>query len=162
MAIETKNATLRSNLALGTNQVRVGPVGPVLVESVVAVASTASATSVYTMARIPSNARIHGASRLALDDLASAGAPTLDIGLKAVNSNITTDADALTDGIDAATASAGALVVKDHANNGKMAWEYVSGQATDPGGFLDVIVSLLDADVNVGGDVSLLLFYSVD
>lgn len=126
----------------------------------VEVGSADSATSTYTMARIPSNARILGLSKMYWDDLASAGAPTLDIGLFAVNSNITSDADALNDGLDAATASTGSPVIKDIANYGKMAWEYVAGQTVDPGGMLDVKVSLLDAAVNVGGTLTLELVTS--
>ena len=114
------------------------------------------------MLRIPSNARILFPSTVAFDDLASSGSPTLDVGLKAVNANITTDVDALNDGINCYTAASTANVVKDIANYGKRAWEYVSGQTTDPGGLLDVIVSLLDADANTGGTITLTLYYSVD
>lgn len=121
----------------------------------VEVNAAASATSTYTLARINSNDRIMGLSRLAWDGLASLGAPTLDIGLYAVNSNITSDADALNDGLDAATANAGAAVIKDKVNYGKRAWEYVAGVTSDPGGQFDVKVALLDADVNVGGTITL-------
>lgn len=161
MADDTKDATLRSVLKLGTNAVKSERAATVI-DSTVEAAAAASANSAYTMVRIPSNARIHGLSRLAFDDLASTGSPTLDIGLKAVDANVTTDVDALNDGIDCATAAGTANVIKDIANNGKKAWEYVSGVTADPGGFLDVIVSILDAAVNTGGTISLTLVYSVD
>jgi len=130
----------------------------------VEVGSADSATSTYTFFRIPTDARILGSSREWHDDLASTGSPTLDIGLFAVNGNVTSDADALNDGIDAAAANAtnGLALVKDIANYGKRAWEFVSGVTSDPGGFFDLKVSLLDADVNVGGTVTLELHYMED
>ena len=134
-----------------------------LINGHVTVGAADTATSTYSFGKIPSNARIAGISRLHYDDLASAGSPTLDIGLFAVDANITSDADALNDGIDAGAANgASVAVVKDKANYGKFAWEYVNGQTTDPGGELEVKVSLLDADVNVGGDMFLELYAIID
>lgn len=127
----------------------------------VAVGSADSDTSTYSFGRIPSNARIAGISRLHLDDLASTGSPTLDIGLYAVDSNITDDVDALNDGIDAASAGSSA-VIKAIENYGKQAWEYVNGQTSDPGGELEVKVVLDDADVNVGGDMFMELYGIMD
>lgn len=117
------------------------------------------------MIRIPSRARLHGLSRVHWDDLASTGSPTLDIGLAPVDDKanaITADADALNDGLDLATAAGTALMIKDHANYGKQAWEYVSGLASDPGGFLDIYVSFVDANTNATGDVTLEVVYTVD
>lgn len=129
----------------------------------VEVNSDDSATSTYHLARIPSNARIIGASRLHFDDLASAGSPTLDIGVFGVRSGqITDDADALNDGIDCASAAGSAAVVKNIANYGKRLWEYVNGQTTDPGGDLDIKVTLADAAVNAGGTITLELMFSID
>lgn len=161
MADDTKNATLRDKIALG-QRVSKEAYGTIVMDATVEAAAAASAGSVYTMVRIPSNARIHGLSRIAFDDLASTGSPTLDIGLKAVDGNVTTDADALNDGIDCATAAGTANVIKDIANNGKHAWEYVSGVTADPGGFLDVTISILDAAVNTGGTISMTLVYSTN
>lgn len=134
----------------------------------VEVGAADSATSTYRLARIPSNARISGLSRLHYDDLASAASPTLDIGVFNTNipfarTAITNDPVALNDGIDAGAASgASVAVIKDKANYGKRLWEYVNGQTTDPGGLLDIVVSLVDADVNVGGTMTLELVYSID
>ncbi len=160
MADDTKNATLRSVVKLGTNQVR-RAAGLMLADTTVEVAAAANANSVYTMVRIPTDARIHGLSRIAFDDLASSGSPTLDIGFKAVESNFTTDVDALNDGIDCFTAAGTANVVKDVANNGKKVWEFL-GLTTDPGGFADVTITILDAAANTGGTISMTLVYSVD
>ncbi len=160
MADDTKNATLRAPQKLGTAQVRRAS-GVMFVDSTVEVAAAANANSVYTMVRIPTDARIHGLSRIAFDDLASTGSPTLDIGFKSVDSNFTTDPDALNDGIDCFTAAGTANVVKDVANNGKKVWEYL-GLTTDPGGFADVTIGIYDAAANTGGTISLMLMYSVD
>ena len=53
-------------------------------------------------------------------------------------------------------------MIKDHANYGKQAWEYVSGLTADPSGFLDIYVSFVDANTNATGDVTLEVVYSVD
>jgi hypothetical protein len=155
MADDTQTATLRSNRGkLGTKQVEtVG--NQVYKVSTVEVTAAASTGSTYTMLRIPSNMRIMGRSKVHFDDLASSGSPTLDFGLKAVDSNITTDVDALNDGVDCFTAASSASLIKDISNYGKMAWEYVSGQASDPGGFLDITVTILDAATNTGGTITL-------
>lgn len=153
------NATIRSVVGLtGAKAERAATV----IDSTVEVAAAAAAGTEYVMARIPSRARIHGLSRAAWDDLASSGSPTLDFGLKAVGGNITTDDDALNDGSAASSASTGTNLVKDIADNGKMAWEYVNGQTTDPGGMLDVIITTKDAACNDGGTLTLTLVYSVD
>lgn len=158
MADDTKNATVRTHVGLSTGKTARGVVG---IDATVEVAADASAGSVYTMARIPSNARIHGPSIVYFDDLASTGSPTIDIGLKAVADNITTDDDALNDGIGVSAAAGSARVVKDIANIGKMAWEF-AGASADPGGVVDVIVTIKDAATNTGGTISATLFYSVD
>jgi len=162
MAVETKNATLRSLVKLGTNQVKAERAATIQ-DSTVEVAAAASATSVYTFFRIPSRTRITGLSRVAWDDLASTGAPTLDIGLKAVDGNVTTDVDCLNDGLALATASAtsGVPLVKGIENFGKLAYEYL-GLTTDPGGFLDVIGTILDADTDTGGTVTMTMVTMLD
>lgn len=129
----------------------------------VEVNSDDSATSTYLMARLPSNAVILGMSKLYGDDLASSGAPTLDIGLfnKEGESFITDDDDALNDGISAA-AAIDTAVVKDIANYGKKLYEHVNGQTEDPKCELDIKLTLKDAAVNVGGTLTLELFYTLD
>lgn len=154
------DATLRSNMTI-TKNVKASPVGCNVLDATVEAAAAAAAGTEYRMFRIPSDARIHGLSEVAFDDLASTGSPTIDFGLKAVDGNITTDDDALNDGVDVATAAGTARLIKDHANYGKMAWE-LAGAATDPGGFLDVIITIKDAAVNTGGTISATIFYSVD
>lgn len=128
----------------------------------VAVTAAAAQNSTYSFGKIPSNARILGISKLHSDDLASSGSPTIDLGLFAVNGNITSDDDALNDGIDVATEASSSSVVKAIENYGKKAYEFVSGQTTDPKGELEVKATLKDADANLGGDITLELFYTID
>lgn len=126
----------------------------------IALAASASGTQIV-FGRIPSNARILPQSKIYNDDLATSGSPTLDIGLKAVDSNITTDPDALNNGL--ALSSAGSNeIFADHANAGLPAWDNVSGQSTDPKGELDVIGTVKDAATNAAGDVTISLLYTVD
>lgn len=155
------DATLRSNQTLNNNAVKASPVGTNVMEATVEVAAAAASGTEYVFFRIPTRARIHGISEIAFDDLASTGAPTIDIGLKAVDDNVTTNDAVLNDGIDVATAAGTARVIKDHANYGKRAWE-LHGESADPEGFLDVIVTTKDAAANTGGTVTMTLVYSID
>ncbi len=129
-------------------------------------APSASGTIVDFKLRIPSSARIDMTSGVAYDDLATSGAPTLDLGLYAVDGNITSDDDCLNDGLTLTTAvtwATRAPVIKDHANAGKRAWEYVNGQTTDPGGFFDVMGIVRDAaTVTNTGTITLDLKYYED
>lgn len=127
--------------------------------STVAVGAADSDTSTYDFGEIPSNARILGISRIYSDDLASTGSPTFDLGLSATS--ITNDPDALSNGHDVATVT-DARALSAVEKIGQRAWEHVNGQTTDPGGSLMVYGSLVDADVNVGGDITLEIFYTLD
>jgi hypothetical protein len=119
-----------------------------------------SATSTYTLCEVPYNARLAGTAYW--DDLASSGSPTLDFGLKSGTNVITADPDALSDGHDAATANViGRPIVKVE-NRSKYAWE-LAGASSSPGiGTYTVFVSLVDADVNVGGDLFVDVEYTLD
>lgn len=127
----------------------------------VEVGSADSATSTYLLARIPSSARILGSSKIYWDDLASAGSPTMDFGLFVVRSgDFTDDDDALSLDHDVATAnSTGKSLITDIANYGKRAWEYINGQTVDPNCDVYIKATLKDAAVNVGGTVTIELFY---
>lgn len=159
MADDTKNATLRDKI--GLTGAKTAMFGSILIDSTVEVTAAASAGSIYTMARIPTNARVHGLSEVAFDDLASTGSPTLDFGFAAVSGNITTDDDALNDGVDVASAAGVARLIKDHANYGKTVWE-ILGLSADPGGLVDLIITIKDAATNTGGTVTLSLAYSTN
>lgn len=156
------NATLRSIVKLDTLQVKAERAATII-DSTVEVGTSVAANTEYVFVRIPSNARIHGTSRIAGDILdATANTPTLDIGFKAVSGNITTDIDALNDGIDLSGSAFDIRLIKDHANSGKMAWEFVSGVTADPGGFFDLIATTQDAVTAAGGTLTVTLHYSVD
>jgi len=129
----------------------------------VEVGSSDSANSTYLMARLPSNAVILPHSKLLTDDLASSGAPTMDIGVfnQSGDSGITDDDDALNDGIDVATAT-DTSVIKDFKDAGKELWEFVASQSEDPQTKLDVKLTLKDAAVNTGGTVTLVILYTVE
>lgn len=160
MAVENLTATTRGEKAV--SEVVTTRAGVNIFESTVEVSAAASATSTYTMARLPMTARITNLSRLAHDDLASTGSPTFDIGLFPVGDNFTADDDAINDGIDVATAAASDVaVVKDPADIGKYVWE-LAGESSDPGGFADLKITLKDAACNSGGTVSLSLVYNAE
>lgn len=129
----------------------------------VEVSAAASVASTYTLARIPSNAIILDQSELSWDDLANSGSPDLDIGLYAASGqNMTDDVDCLNDGLDGATATRGARVIKGIESSGKMAWEYVSGLTADPGGWFDVKVVITVAACDLGGTLSLNLLAAIE
>jgi hypothetical protein len=124
-----------------------------------------SNSSTYLLARLPSNARIHGASKIYWDDLASAGSPTLDVGCYPLTgrSNISADPDALNDGLDIASAgTTGSVLIKTIDNFGLPLWDFCSGIAADPKGEIDIKAKIVDADVTAGGTIVVELYYSVD
>lgn len=108
--------------------------------------------------RIPSNARLLPTGLIYNDDLASTGSPTLDLGLASVDSNITSDPDAINNGIALSSATTTTTVMADAANAGKYAWEFVNGQTTDPGGELDVYFTVADAATTASGTVTVELY----
>lgn len=125
--------------------------------------AASDATSTVHLARLPSNARLSGLSKIYFDDLAASGSPTFDIGLFPVRSgDFTADDDALNDGIDVAAAAGSAAVIKDVADYGKSLWEFVSGLTEDPKTLMDVKITVKDAATNTAGTVTAEFFYTVD
>jgi len=124
-----------------------------LVCASVELAASASGTTVF-LGRIPANARILPTGLVYNDDLATSGSPTLDLGLGSVDSNVTSDPDALNNGLVASSATSTTTVMADAANAGKRAWEFINGQTTDPGGSLDVYLSVKDAATNAAGSIA--------
>lgn len=112
------------------------------------------------MIRVPSTARLASSSFIHWDDLDSAGAPTMDVGVAPVDSNFVADPDALLAGLDI-TAAGSNVLISNHANYGKPLWEQ-AGLATDPGGQIDIFVSFVDATTNITGDVTLEITYTLD
>lgn len=132
--------------------------------STVAITVATTVGRTISFGRIPSNARILGASRLYWDDLATSGSPTLDLGLAAVNGNLANadDPNALLDAGAISGAISGNVVINDHASFGLPAWNLVASETSDPGGELEVYGSLVDAPINKAGDITLELHYVVD
>jgi hypothetical protein len=127
--------------------------------------SVATATGdTITFGYIPSNARLLGSSRLYWDDLATTGAPTLDLGLKAIDNNLVNadDPDALSNGHALATATNNALAVAAIADFGNEAWDFVASETVDPGGSLEIYGTTVDAVTTVAGTVTLELYYVID
>ncbi len=150
----------RANADLAVGKGEAGSVKS-LTATVELAAATASGTTI-SFGYIPSNARILSLSKVYWDDLATSGAPTLDLGLGAVDSNITSDTLALTDGLGLSSPSTGSAVIKDFLNSGLPAWDHVSGQASDPGGTLEVTGVVRDAATTAAGTVTLDLVYVLD
>lgn len=149
----TNKATQRRAANVGTAQGNGIAYKPYVHTSTIELAASASGTTVL-LGRFPSNARISLHSDIYWDDLATSGSPTLDIGVGSVDGNVTSDPDALNDGLNLSSAASNARVVKDIANVGKKLYEYVSGQSTDPGGLLDIYASVKDAATNATGTIS--------
>jgi len=123
-----------------------------------------SATSLYVLARIPSNARIFGSSKISHDALGATTA-ALGVGLyKTVTAQgFTDDADALNTAIVASTAGTKDLL-SDRSLWGKRAWEFINGVTSDPGGMLDVKV-VIEGAVHLSsgaGTITLELDYATD
>ena len=163
MTVFTYSATQRrANAGIATGQ---GIANKVINLCSTQEVAAAASGSTIEFGDIPSSARILGCSRIYNDDLATSGSPTIDLGLFAVNGNITSDDDAINDGISlsaVSTAMAGTIVVKDFANAGQLAYLLVSGQTTDPGGVFKVKGTIKDAPTTATGTVTLDLYYIVD
>jgi len=130
----------------------------------VEMSAAASATSTYLIATLPSSARLSDLSYMSWDDLATTGSPTLDIGVFTpsyrTDSPITDDADAINDGLDAATATRRSSFIKTIDNVHLPLWDHVASQTSDPGGMLDIKISLLDAACDSGGTIQGEIFYT--
>lgn len=124
-------------------------------------AASASGTTVK-LGTIPSNARLMPTGLIYNDDLATSGSPTLDLGLGSVDSNVTSDPDAINNGIALSSATTTTTVMAEPANAGKKAWEFVNGQSTDPKGLLDVYATVKDAATTATGTISVELRYTLD
>jgi len=161
MAVVNLRATARRGISLAANNDRVAfsKPGKNTIVSTVELPAAVSATSTAVMAVLPSNARLLPSSTIYWDDLASVGAPTMDVGL--YGSQITDDADALSANHGVATAAGSARMHTAIENFGKMLWE-LAGETEDPGGVIEIRIAILDADANTGGTVSALVDYSID
>lgn len=127
----------------------------------VEISAAASDTSTYALGYIPAQARILGISRYSIDDCDTGSTATLDFGLYAVDGNVTSDVDALNDGIVLGTAAKDQPLVKTIDKYGKRAWEYVSGATSATKGELQLKAVIDDADVSAGDTLTVEVFYLV-
>lgn len=121
-----------------------------------------STGSTYHIARLPSNVRILGLSKISNDALGTSTA-TLDIGIFNTGSRplFTNDADAINDGIVASSAGTNDLI-KDRANWGKRLYEFINGVTADPKCDLDIKLTLADAHLNAAGTITVEIYYAYD
>lgn len=118
--------------------------------------------STHRFQRLPSNARLHSLSRIYWGDLASSGSPTLSVGLASVNNNFgAAQATALTSSLDAATATPTGAMLTAHTNSGKTLWE-LAGLSEDPGGLIDIYVTIAAAAANLTADITIDAVVSFD
>lgn len=125
----------------------------------VEVTAAASATSTYSFGYLPTNAVIGYDSKLYWDDLGTT-AGTGDLGLFAVDGNVTSDDDALIAAFNFATGAGNSGCVSDISKIGQYVWEY-AGATSDPGGVVEVKVTL-DAAAQGGGTIALDMKYTID
>lgn len=127
----------------------------------VEVSAAASVSSRYILGYVPSGARIAASSRLYWDDMATSGAPTLDVGL--LGPSFAYDDDVLNDGMDLATVNTatGLRIVKDIANQYKPLWQ-IAGLTSDPDEIWTIKAVIRDAAVIAGGTLTCDLIYSED
>ena len=153
------NATLRSTAQLDTFQVR-GP-GLVVLDSTYSVPASTVVGHEVVFARVPTNARINGLTRVYNDALGAS--VTMSFGLKAVSGNFTTSGTALSTAVAVASANVvGFLPRTEHVSAGRMVWELL-GLASDPGGFADVIGVTAGATTTATAqDVTMALAYTVE
>jgi len=115
------------------------------------ISASATNASTYDLGYIPADAKILGYSNYSIDDCSTESTSTLDFGLFPVDGNITADDDALNDGIVLGTAATRQPLIKDIANYGKRAWQFVNGQTTNPKGFLLLRATIQDAAISAAG-----------
>lgn len=154
------NATLRSVVKLDTLQVKAERAATIL-DATYSVPASTTVGHEIVFARVPTNARIHGLSRVYNDALGAS--VTLSMGFKAVSGNFTSSTTAMSTAFAVAAANVvGVLPFTDHTNAGRMVWELL-GLSADPGGFADVCGYTAGATTTgTAQDVTLSLAYSVD
>jgi hypothetical protein len=151
------NATLRSLARLDTLQVRAP--GTIVLDSTISVPSSTVVGYEIVFARVPTNARINGTSRVYNDALGAS--VTLSMGFKAVGANFTSSTTALSTAFTVAAANViGTLPFTDHVNCGRPVWELL-GLTQDPGGFADVCGYTAGATTTASAqDVTMTLCYT--
>lgn len=125
--------------------------------------STDDATSTYEVLQIPTDVRIYDGFIVTDAAFVSAGTATIDVGFVGVDANITSAQevkDAILDAFDIETPSVdtktsffvnGGTNAITIPNMHKYVWEMM-GLATDPGGFLRIMITL-NTTLTTGGNI---------
>ena len=142
-----------------SNAYRDGAVGTVkYTPSTVTLTASNSINSTFTLARLPSDARIVGISMIDITDSTSTGA-TLDIGLFPLEDQYTESDDCIASGIDLSSAVSGRLLTSLDSIT-KSAYELL-GATENKGGLLDVKATLKGAAIVADATLTLQLFYTI-
>lgn len=123
-----------------------------------------SGTSTYLVARLPSNARIFGSSKIAHDALGST-TTAMYVGVyntSSAVSHISDSASTIHNAIVTSTAGTKNLIL-DPANFGKQLWQFATGSTSDPKCQLDIKLALDAVHLSSGaGTVTVEIDYAVD
>ena len=162
MAIVNLTATKRSNLSvMVTNQVKAS-FGMNILDWTIETGAADSDTSTYLIAHLPSNCRISCLSWLGFDDLGSSTAPEFDIGTFNFADGTNDDPISMNEGLTPATPLATVSMLKDLADNGLYLWEIGTSPSSDPGGFIDIKITIDTADIDTAGTVSGSVVYRME
>ncbi len=162
MAVVTLTATKRSHLStMVSNQVKAS-FGMNVHDWTIEVGSADSDTSTYLIAHLPSNCRISGLSWIGFDDLGSSTAPELDIGTFNCADGTSDDFNSMNEGLTPATAAARLPMLADLADNGLYLWEIGTSPTSDPGGFIDIKITVDAADIDAAGTISGSIVYRME
>lgn len=117
----------------------------------VEISASATNASTYDLGFVPLGARILGISTYSIDDCDTGSTATVDFGFASVDSNFTTDADALNDGIVLGTAARDQPLVKGIESYGKKAWQFISGATATTKGLAKLQASIQDGAISAAG-----------
>jgi len=130
------------------------------------ISAIAETGSTYTFGRLPSYARLCFSSRYG--NSGSQGANGFKCGVFGVDGNIIDDDDAIFT-VTSALQTAADIIRTSEANvgadRGKPIWQFVNGQTEDPGGFLDIKITLTGNNGQQMGQaqtIGLCLIYDID
>jgi len=126
----------------------------------ITLAASASGTTVF-LGRIPTSMRLLPDCYIYNGDLATSGSPTLDIGLASVESNITSTAACIHNGIALSATALTTRLFSAETDVGLPAWQ-IAGSSSDPGGVVDIYATVKDAATNASGTIAVAIYGVVD
>ena len=162
MAIVALTATKLSNLSVMDSPQVKAMHGLNIHSWTIEVGSADADTSTYLIAHLPSNCRISGLSWLGFDDLGSSTAPEIDIGTFNFADGTSDDFNSMNEGLTPATAVLTTPMLADLADNGLYLWEIGTSPSSDPGGFIDIKITIDAADIDTAGTISGSVIYRME